>query len=129
MADENEHAARANHLVGVAVQETPSGQNMLERAQIEATLAVAYEQRTANLIAYQSVTAEGMDAAAKYIRGVIQEAPSEPTAAQEKSIETMVEGFEQQQRLLLDLAKEVRARLGLEAWDAAAAELAKGAAL
>lgn len=123
---ENPHTEEALRLTDVAIRETSTAADVLARAQVEALLAVAYEQRTANLLAVQQATAEGLDAATKHIRDAIQKAALralEPNADQERAMEAAAEALEAQAKGLKALGQEVRARVGLESWDEKAAEI------
>ena len=123
---ENPHTEEALRLTDVAIRETSTAADVLARAQVEALLAVAYEQRTANLLAVQQATAEGLDAATKYIKEKVEKAArrgAEPTADQERAMEAAGSALEMQGKALRALGQEVRARVGLESWDEMADEI------
>jgi membrane protein required for beta-lactamase induction len=108
MADENEHAERASDLLS---QMDPSGPNY---AQVEAMLAVAYELRTANLIALQNQVVGAVKEVAEWMEKRLEGmTDADLTPEAQKSFESMAESMAEQQAEVEARTKEIRTRLGI----------------
>lgn len=99
-------AVAAWTLLGSAQRDTT--EEVLAAAQAEATLAVAHELRTANLIAVANSTADALDLAAK----MTYEAVSRGELGQEQA-EALIGKIDEKRERLIPIQKTVRERLGL----------------
>lgn len=105
----NEHHEAASDLLDdAASDDSERAQHAVARSQVEATLAVAHELRTANLIALGNAAGGAIDQGRRDILDLVRRG----NISEEKGLATL-EALDEKQERLSVIQKTVRERLGL----------------